>query len=104
MVGVVVVVSSAVAGCAGAGGSCFQAVVEEEGVGRVCRVVARVVVERDRVIGMIVATNSNRKTQSINSVVSSEELLLNCPPTHCLSSPLPVSRSQLDCQTSGSLP
>ena len=102
---VVVVVSSAVAGCAGAGGSRFQAVVEEEeGVGRVCRVVARVVVERDRVIGMIVATNSNRKTQSINSVVSSEELLLNCPPTHCLSSPLPVSRSQLDCQTSGSLP
>ena len=96
---VVVVVSSAVAGCAGAGGSCFQAVVEEEGVGRVCRVVARVVVERDRVIGMIVATNSNRKTQS-----TQWSLQNNCPPTDCLSSPLPVSRSQLVAVASSAFP
>ena len=54
--------SGAVAGCAGAGGSRFQA----EGVGRICRVVPRVVVEREiGVIGIIVATKSNRKTQSI---------------------------------------
>lgn len=68
----VLVVSGAVAGRAGAGGSRFQAVVEEEeeeeDMGRVCRVVSRVVVERERVIGMIVATTSNRKTQSIHSL------------------------------------
>lgn len=65
-------VSGAVAGCAGAGGSRFQA----EGVGRICRVVSRVVVERDRVIGIIVATNSNRKTQSMQWCLQN-----NCPPT-----------------------
>jgi len=89
------VVSGAVAGCAGAGGSRFQA----EDMGRVCRVVSRVVVERDGVIGIIVAKNSNRKTQSMQWSLQN-----NCPPTDCLSSPLPVSRSQLVAVASSALP